>query len=187
MFIVVDSQRQDLGGNARHGDPSTFTPNLWRYLIDRFAVRSMLDVGCGEGHAVRFFHRNGVIAHGIEGLRANVERAVHPIANHDLLAGPYVMPVDFVWSCEVAEHILPEKVGNYVDNLANGKVIAMTHALPGQGGHHHVNCQPSEYWVELLRSRGYELDSGLPVYREMAGREGTPNYFAQSGLVFCRY
>ena len=145
MYTVMDQQRKDLGGNIRYGDLSTFTPNLWRYLIDRFAVRSMLDVGCGEGHAVRFFFKQGVMAHGIDGLRSNVERAVAPIALHDILSGPYVMPVDLVWSCEVAEHILPEKVGYYLDTLANGKVVAMTHAMPGQDGHHHVNCQPDEY------------------------------------------
>lgn len=187
MFTVVDSSRGDLGGNIRHGDLSTFIPNLWRYLIDRFAIKSMLDVGCGEGHAVRFFHKQGVFAHGIDGLRANVERAVIPIVLHDLLERPYVMPVDFVWSCEVAEHILPEKLDNYLDTLVNGTVIAMTHAVPGQLGHHHVNCQPSEYWIELLQKRGYELERSQPVYRELAQREGTPNYFAQSGLVFCRY
>jgi len=187
MFTVVDAERHDLGGNIRHGDVSTFIPNFWRYMIDRFAIRSMLDVGCGEGHAVKFFYKNGVAAHGIDGLRSNVERAVFPIALHDLLERPYVMPVDFVWSCEVAEHILPEKVGNYLDTLANGMVIAMTHALPDQGGHHHVNCQPDEYWIELLQARGYQLERSQPIYRQIAQREGTPNFFAQSGLVFCRY
>lgn len=187
MHMVVDAARVDLGGNIRHGDAATFVPNLWRYLIDRFAVRSMLDVGCGEGHAVNFFFKQGVMAHGIDGLRANIDHAVAPIALHDLLGGPYVMPVDLVWSCEVAEHILPEKVGNYIDTLANGKIVAMTHAVPGQGGHHHVNCQPDEYWIELMRSRGYALERSQPVYRHLAQREGIPNYFVTSGLVFCRY
>jgi cyclopropane fatty-acyl-phospholipid synthase-like methyltransferase len=187
LYTVINQSRQDLGGNIRHGDLSTFTPNLWRFLIDRFAVRSMLDVGCGEGHAVKFFWKQGVLAHGIDGLRANVERAVVPIALHDILSNPYVMPVDFVWSCEVAEHILPEKVGHYIDTLTNGTVVAMTHALPGQGGHHHVNCQPDDYWIELMRSRGYALERTQEVYRQVAKREGTPNFFADSGLVFCRY
>lgn len=96
------------------------------------------------------------------------------------------MPVDFVWSCEVAEHIQADRVDNYLDTLANGQVIAMTHAVPGQEGHHHVNCQPAEYWVHRLQSRGYELERASEAYRKIAENEHIPNYFAMTGLVFVR-
>jgi len=185
-IVVVDQERPDLGGNLRHGDDATHCPALWRYLVERFAVGSMLDVGCGEGHAVAFFRRMGVVAHGIDGLKRNVDRAVTPIALHDLLAGPYYMPVDLVWSCEVAEHILPEKVGHYLDTLANGRIVAMTHALPGQGGHHHVNCQPASYWIGLMAQRGFSVALYNDNYRAISGREGGSNYFMRSGLVFFR-
>jgi hypothetical protein len=182
---VKDAGRPDLGGNVRHSDASSFHPTLWRYLAGRFAVRSMLDVGCGEGHAVKFFHDLGIISHGIDGLRANINRAIHPIALHDLLGAPYVMPVDFVWSCEVAEHIVEDKVDNYVATLANGTVIAMTHAVPGQGGYHHVNCQPAEYWIEKLRARNYRLDPQWFFYREITKRDPF-NFFQDTGMVFLR-
>ena len=146
----------------------------------------MLDVGCGEGHAVHFFWKRGVFAHGIDGLGANIARAVVPIAYHDLLQSAYVMPVDFVWSCEVAEHILPEKVDYFLDTLANGKIVAMTHASPGQEGHHHVNCQPAEYWIEGMGRRGYVLERAQNYYREIAAKDDVPNYFQTSGLLFVR-
>lgn len=184
--LVIDPNRPDLGGNLHYGDANTFAPRLWRYLAERFGARSVLDVGCGEGHAVLFFHRLGLFAHGIEGLQANVERAVAPIARHDLLTGPYVMPVDLVWSCEVAEHIAPDRVGHFIDTLANGRVVAMTHALPDQPGHHHVNCQPEEYWIDLMQHRGYALSPDTALCRQIAEREETFNYFQASGLVFLR-
>jgi cyclopropane fatty-acyl-phospholipid synthase-like methyltransferase len=187
MGHVVDPSRSDLGGNNRHGDIHTWCPELWEYMVDRFAVKSVLDVGCGEGHAVRFFHRLGLIAHGIEGLELNIKRAVFPIAQHDLLAGTYIMPVDLVWSCEVAEHISEDKVDNYIDTLCNGAVIAMTHALPGQGGHHHVNCQPKEYWIDKVCSRGYALSEDLDILLAISETERTWNYFSRSGLVFVRH
>lgn len=183
---VIDQNRPDLGGNIRHGDIHTFCPVLWRYLVERYGVRSVLDVGCGEGHAVLFFHRLGVFSHGIDGLDINVRRAVAPIAKHDLSSGAYLTPVDLVWSCEVAEHIAEESVAHYLDTLANGQVVAMTHAVPGQNGHHHVNCQPSEYWVEGMRQRGYMLSEDSQIIRDIALKELTWNYFYRTGLVFAR-
>ena len=181
-----DYDRPDLGGNVRHGDTFTWCPGLWSYLIDRFAVRSMLDVGCGEGHAVAYFERQGVKAHGIEGLLTNVRRAVTPVALHDLTVSSYVMPVDLVWSCEVAEHIDSDKVDFYLDTLANGKVVSMTHAVPGQGGHHHVNCQPREYWIERMVKRGYFLSTENDLFLDLSKKEAAFNYFSQTGLVFLR-
>ncbi len=186
MSAAIDPNRPDLGGNVRYGDQHTWAPKLWRYLRDMFAINSMLDVGCGEGHTVAFFSRMGVHAHGIDGLLANVQRSVHPIAHHDLLTGPYVMPVDFVWSCEVAEHIDPDHVDNYIDTLGNGKIVAMTHAVPGQDGHHHVNCQPWEYWVQKMQVKGYDLYGENSLMRHISSLDETWNYFQKTGLVFLR-
>lgn len=183
---VIDEQRPDLGGNIRHGDMNTFHPKLWNLLIERFAIRSMLDVGCGEGHTVNFFQRKGVLAHGIDGLISNVKRSVTPIALHDLLAGPYVMPVDFVWSCEVAEHIGEDKVHHLIETLANGNVVAMTHALPGQDGYHHVNLKDDAYWIDLMEKRGFVLDQNNNAFRELAREPHLHTFFAISGLLFLK-
>jgi hypothetical protein len=59
------------------------------------------------------------------GRRAHIDGAVHPIALHDLLVAPYVMPGLF-WRCEGAEHVVEQKIDNYRDTLANGTAIAMT-------------------------------------------------------------
>lgn len=186
VSVATSTERPDLGGNIRYGDANTFAPILWNYLIDCFGVSSMLDVGCGEGHAVRFFAKHGVHSHGIDGLLSNVQRAVYPIALHDLLSGPYIMPVDLVWSCEVTEHIIPEKVDYFLETLANGKVVAMTHAQPGQAGYHHVNCQPDDYWISAMARYGYTLARTQPIFRQIAEKELCQNYFQSSGLVFVR-
>lgn len=186
MVHVIDQKRPDLGGNMRFGDINTWNPLLWKFLIDRYSISSVLDVGCGEGHSVSWFRRQGIIAHGIEGLLTNVQRAVTPIALHDLLEKPYVMPVDLVWSCEVAEHISENKIDMYLDTLCNGRVIAMTHAVPGQGGHHHVNCQPSEYWISKLNARNYWLAEENEIYRNISKKEEVFTYFSTSGMVFHR-
>jgi SAM-dependent methyltransferase len=182
---VIDADRPDLGGNLRHGDDHTFCPTVWSYLVDRFAVRSVLDVGCGEGHAVAWFNRLGVYAVGIDGLSRNVARAVHPIIGHDICSThDFVMPVDLVWSCEVAEHIDEAYVDNYLNVLSNGKIVAMTHAVPGQGGYHHVNEQPQVYWVQKMLQRGYDLHSSTGITRNLVEPWGT--YFRDTGMVFIR-
>lgn len=186
MAAVIDSERPDLGGDMRHGDVNTFCPVVWKFLVERFACKSILDVGCGEGHAVDFFASLGVRAHGIDGLISNISRAVTPIALHDLTKGPYLTPVDLVWSSEVAEHIEEKYVDNYIETLCNGKVIAMTAALPGQDGHHHVNCQPSDYWIAKFRAKGYELSRDMNVFKSVSEREVCYTYFRHSGLVFTK-
>ena len=184
--FVTEYERPDLGGNIRRGDSYTWCPTLWRYLVERFGIKSVLDVGCGEGHTVLFFHRLGVFAHGIDGSPHNVHRAVAPIACHDLLVAPYLMPVDLVWSCEVAEHIDPEKVDNFLDTLMNGEIVAMTHALPSQPGYHHVNCQLPEYWIGKMKQRGYYLSPDNELFRGIAKDHVTWTHFVNTGLVFFR-
>jgi 2-polyprenyl-3-methyl-5-hydroxy-6-metoxy-1,4-benzoquinol methylase len=169
------------------GDPNTYHPTLWSFLMERFSVRTVLDIGCGEGHCVKYFLDAGVEAAGIDGLSSNLDRAVAPVTLHDIRSGPFTMPVDLVHCCEVVEHIEEQYLAELVGTLSNGRVIAMTHALPGQGGYHHVNCQPSSYWIEKLEGAGYrflpqETEEGKSRIRE----SGTWTYFVQSGLIFER-
>ena len=93
---------------------------------------------------------------------------------------------DLVWSCEVAEHIEPRAVNNYIDTLVNGRIIAMTHAVPGQAGHHHVNCQPRDYRLDLIAQRGYSISEDNDVFIEISKTNHTWNYFSRTGLVFVR-
>jgi SAM-dependent methyltransferase len=186
-YIAKDPRDPALGGNMIGGDPHTFHPALWEYLIERFAVRSMLDVGCGEGHCLRHVAGLGVHAVGFDGLAANVDRAVAPMLLHDLRDGPFVLPVDLVHCCEVVEHIEERYLANVLRTLANGRVIAMTHALPGQGGYHHVNCRPASYWVQRIEALGYAFRPDVTdAGKDRITAAGTWTYFVSSGLIFER-
>lgn len=185
-FCVVDNNNPDLGGNLLHGDTQAITPALWRFLIDRFAPQSMLDIGAGEGLASSFFHRHGVIAHGFDGLEQNVRSAKHPIAKHDLKSGPYIFPCDLIHCVEVVEHIEEAFLDNLLTTFENAPVVVMTHALPGQKGHHHVNTQPEDYWVQKMLERGYVLSRDNEKFRAIARHENAESYFGQSGLIFLR-
>jgi hypothetical protein len=185
--LAKDPNDPSLGGNMIGGDPQTFHPALWSFLVERFLVASMLDVGCGEGHCVEYFARLGVLAMGFDGLQRNIDHARIPIILHDLRLAPFILPVDLVHCCEVVEHIDEQYLPHLLSTLANGRVIALTHALPGQGGYHHVNCQPASYWIEKIEASGYTL---RPRETEEAKRRisssGHWTYFISTGLLFER-
>jgi len=186
-WLATDPNDPALGGNVIGGDPNTFHPALWSYVIERFEIKSVLDVGCGEGHCVQYFKSLGIHACGFDGLKSNIKRAVVPIAWHDLRRGPFIDPVDLVHCCELVEHVEERFLSNLLRTLANGRVIVMTHALPGQTGYHHVNCQPSHYWIEKIESFGYRfLDQETEEGKTRITASGTWTYFVQSGLILER-
>jgi SAM-dependent methyltransferase len=185
--LALDPLDPALGGNVIGGDRRTYHPALWSFLISRFAVTSMLDVGCAEGHCVKYFADQGIHAVGFDGMRQNVERAITPIVLHDLRDAPYLMPVDLLHCCEVVEHVAERYLPNLLATLANGRVIAMTHAVPGQGGHHHVNEQPAEYWIERVEALGYTyLPEETAHGKELIENTGQWTYFVGTGLIFER-
>lgn len=155
-------------------------------MVGRFAVRSVLDVGSGRGHAASWFHREGCAVVAMDGEQLNVKTALFPTVQHDMTVSPFICPVDMVHCQEVVEHIDPAHLGNLMATLANGSVVLMTHAGPGQIGHHHVNCQPSEYWVKQFAKWQFGLlPDDTEKVREIAKLDKA-HHLARSGLVFAK-
>ncbi len=103
---------------------------------------------------------------------------------HDLTKGPVVTSVDLVHCQEVVEHIEEKYLDNLLSSLLCGKFIVMTHALPGQDGYHHVNCQPPEYWIEHLQMRRCSLlEADSMRVRSLAEKDGAL-YLAATCMVF---
>lgn len=184
--FVINENAPHLGGNLWQGDPWTFAPRVWQYMIDRFAVNSVLDVGSGRGHAAHWFHRHNCCTIAIDAEERNVASALHPTVMHDITAAPFICPVDLTHCQEVVEHIAPEHLDNLMRTLCNGDTVIMSHGEPGQAGHSHVNCQPQEYWVNAMLERGFLLleDDTIRI-RKLAEGE-LAHHLARSGLVFGR-
>jgi len=177
--------REDhLGGFNPRGNPMTTYRALWQWMVSDLGVRSVVDVGCGAGHAASFFRRLGCDVLALDGSRrAGGLLGGEGFVVHDLVTGPYLCGrgFDAVWCCEVAEHIAERHVGHLLSTLVGNasRWIFFTHALPGQGGYHHVNCKPPDYWLALLSSRGCLLDESLTAQ----ARSLAHHYFARTGLV----
>lgn len=173
-----------LGGYVVGGDPATIFPDLWAWMIEGLGVRSVLDVGCGEGLALSFFRDiGGCEVLGVDGVR----QADPDIMQHDFNDGPWDpdREFDLVWCCEFVEYVDECFLPNMLPALTAGRLLAMTHAFPGQGGHHHVNCRTPDYWLGALAAAGMCLDDDLTSKaRLIAGKNPSPwNHFIRSGLV----
>jgi SAM-dependent methyltransferase len=199
LLMVKDGH---LGGYIQGGDPGTWCPQLWSSVVREFQIQSVLDIGCGEGHSAKFFHDLGCEALGIDGCRQAIEDSVIPghVIRHDFCDSPF-MPerkYDLIWSCEFLEHVDEEHLPNILATFAHaGKMILLTHAFPErrarlrqrrERGHHHVNCQPSSYWIRHIEALGFEcrVDHTLRARTITLADYPGINHFARSGLLFMR-
>jgi SAM-dependent methyltransferase len=176
-----------LGGYVTGGDPATFYPDLWWWLIQDHDIKSVVDVGCGDGVALRWFRGRGCSVVGVDG----VAQSDPDIVCHDFTTASYTRSrdeFDLCWSCEFVEHVDEHAVHNFLDLFAQARLVLMTHAFPGQAGYHHVNCQPESYWRGAMAAIGYVLDFPMTVEcrAKAASNRSEWNHFVRSGLAFRR-
>jgi SAM-dependent methyltransferase len=200
--MIISNNQPHLGGNYigqyEHegikymGDGNSITIEMWKYLINKYKIETVLDVGCGCGYSSAIFKSLGCDVTAFDGLEYNIQNS-DPSLNcfiHDITKSPYISEkiFDLVWCCEVAEHVEEKYIENLLTTLKNGKIIAMTAARPGDGGHHHVNCQSFQYWIDkICEDKKYFYDeeetftcknlSNVPDQRWTA-------HFKRNGLVF---
>ncbi len=171
-----------LGGHER---VTQFDEGAFEYLTARWPIRSMIDIGCGPPGMVYYARARGLCAIGVDGdpLIARDSPAVieHDYAHKPLYAGEF----DLGWSVEFVEHVEERYVPNFMATLRGCRYVFLTAAVPGQPGYHHVNCRPSEYWIELFRQAGFvwdaEATAGVRSHSTMESR-----FTQNAGLVFCR-
>lgn len=131
--------------------------------------KSLVDVGCGEGHYLAWLEKNRpeVRIAGLEGSLVARDRADNVVMKNviypcDFRTQVYVSKdgdFDIALSLEVAEHIEAEYADVFVDTLCSlSSNVVMTAAPPGQGGLMHVNEQPKAYWRAKFAQRGYYED-----------------------------
>jgi SAM-dependent methyltransferase len=175
---------QHLGG---HEGETHLDEGALDYLVKTFDVKSMLDIGCGPGGMVQLASSKGLKVLGIDG-DDKVERdpdVAKLITIHDYAKGPYVPSetYDLGWSVEFVEHVDKQYMQHFLETFKHCKYVAMTHALPGQPGHHHVNCMPIEYWCGALEAVGFMVcvDETNEMRKVSTMRE---RYIRQQGYIF---
>lgn len=144
-----------LGGGIPNGDGNTWMPDVFGYILVKYGIGTMVDVGCGYGHTLKWFQDYGVTGVGIDGDKEAIDKNVYSGTKvlHDFTKGPYVhgTAFDLAWSSELLEHVEEKFVDNLAPCFQASRLSVVTHAEPHQGGHHHVNCQTDSYWIARFR------------------------------------
>jgi hypothetical protein len=171
-----------LGGQER---VTQFGEGAFEYLAARWRIRSMIDVGCGPPGMVYYVLSSGMRAVGVDG-DALIARDSPVVIEHDYARKPlYAGEFDLGWSVEFVAQVEERYIPNFMATFRGCRYIFLTAAVPGQPGHHHVNCRPNAYWIEQFRHEGFVLDaeatSGVRRHSTMESR-----FTQNSGLVFSR-
>lgn len=126
------------------------------YLYSLMQPKSVIDVGCGEGHWLKEFAELGVQR--LVGVEPNVESLIAgEHLKHDLEL-PLVLKesFDLCLCLETAEHLTPERAHGFILDLCHlSDTIIFSAAIPKQGGNHHLNEQWASYWVEKFDAQGF--------------------------------
>jgi SAM-dependent methyltransferase len=195
MQIIKDH----LGGYVDGGHDATKFPILWKYIVRKYSIKSVIDIGCGQGHSTRYFQSLGCDILGVDGLEdSNRVLTTENFKLNDYTLGSALtdQKFDLCWSCEFVEHIDQQHIGNFINDFVQAKYLVMTHATPGQAArdnaHHHVNEQPQGYWIEKIQNAGFTfmLDDTI-ILRAIADADAHNredgdyfNHFKDKGLIF---
>lgn len=188
-MMVTDSK---LGGYIVGGDVNTAAPSLWEWLVVEKQIKSMIDIGCGEGHALSYFRDRDCWVVGVDAIE-QPDEAIH---QHDYRVNSWVpfdiatntpARFDLAWSCEFLEHVGAEHIPNFMATFQCADLALITHATPGQNGWNHVNCQDAAYWINVFDDYGFGFDQELTdTTRQIASSSGDWNYYMATGLAFTR-
>jgi 2-polyprenyl-3-methyl-5-hydroxy-6-metoxy-1,4-benzoquinol methylase len=121
--------------------------------------KSVFDVGCGIGGYLQGFNSLGCKIAGCE-LGYDIAKEFMSDCvklnafGHDATKQiHHKQKYNLVLSIEVAEHLNANGAEQFCKNLINlsWDKILLTAAGIGQKGKHHVNCQPKQYWIDMMK------------------------------------
>lgn len=130
-------------------------------LLSALDIKSVVDLGCGDGGWLEIFRKNGVAKiMGVDGdwvPKENLKIAAENFHEHSL-DEPFSCEdsFDLAISLEVAEHLSPNRAKTFIKELTElAPTILFSAAIPGQGGVNHINEQWASYWKRLFAAHDY--------------------------------
>ena len=130
-------------------------------LKAQLKIDSVADFGCGQGAWLSVWRKAGIAVVGVDGPYVDQQRLMIDKKEFRVedLSSPRIdlgRRFDLVQSLEVAEHLPAERASDFIQVLTtHAPLVMFSAAVSGQGGEHHINEQPLEYWRTKFRGQGY--------------------------------
>jgi trans-aconitate methyltransferase len=191
----VDTKRKVYGGTGDKKHLGGFTemdnhgisPRVWKHMIEKYGVHSLLDVGCGRGISTSWFLTHGVDILCAEGSHDAVEKSMLPdpanqIVEHDFSRGPWwpEKTYDAVWAVEFLEHVNVQYQFNYISAFRKTALLFVTSSR--WGGWHHTEVHMDDWWIRKYEAYGFRYSSELTEeVRQVAKIEKYNNTMAPNG------
>ena len=145
---------------------------------------NVIDLGCGLGTWLSFFHQKGARVVGVDG--AHIDKNLLRIPSEsfrclNLASGNFsglTEKFDLAMSLEVAEHLPEEAADAFIEKLCSlADIVLFSAAIPMQRGTSHVNCQWQSYWqkkfehngfvgVDTLRKKIWDIEGVVAHYKQ---------------------
>lgn len=173
---------EHLGGhlNKTHLDEGSLS-----FFINILKIKSFLDIGCGPGGMVELANKKGLESLGIDGDYTLNRFDATKFIIHDFTQGPLLLDktFDLCWSCEFVEHVEKDYVDNFMKTFNYANQVLITFAPPNTPGHHHVNCQTQEYWIDLFKNYNFNYNNYITKHIRKVSTMQKP-FVKNNGLFF---
>ena len=164
--------------------------DLLSFLINFFGQEkaSVYDLGCGGGSYSKGFDAAGLDVECYDGSPLVEEMSGGLCSTLDLAYPVDLEPRDWVLSLEVGEHIPKDFEKVFIDNITKlaNKGMIISWAIPGQDGFGHYNCQPNDYIISEVQSRGFEHDADLQKQLRDVIRDNKGLWYFENTLMAFR-
>jgi SAM-dependent methyltransferase len=163
MSYQYDAEFFDFVNVSSGRSAAAFLAQFHARVLDAGAPVSVLDVGCGRGVWLAEWIKQGVgDVVGLDGPYVDSASLLIPgtLFQATDISRSFDLRRKFglVECLEVAEHLREEAADTLVASLVrHADVVLFSAAVPGQGGEHHVNEQPLEYWRSKFAGCGYDV------------------------------
>lgn len=152
-------------------------------------LTSVIDVGCGEGVWTAQFNTLPQVTHviGVDGDYVDPSHLKFPASQFRPrdLRKPFDLDEKFGLAVclEVGEHLAPDSGPALIQSLTqHADLVLFSAAIPGQGGEHHSNERPLEYWRKLFASHGYvPADCIRPI---IASNQNVEPWYRYNSLLY---